>query len=247
MALYYYLKEESSLKKNAVNYLSYLFLFAGLSLIFWAFYPVISFELYSRFFLKKNSIEPVSTNFSEVSSLKANGDVLGKFNFFSNNLRDFLQANQWFPTVRANFTYFNPKIKEYYLSIPKLNINQAKVVVNGEDLKKSLVHFQAQSLPGEYGNVVIFGHSTLPALYNPSDYSTIFTYLPSLERGDKIIITVDQAQYEYEVFEMFVVNPDEVSVLQQMKDGVYLTLITCVPPGTYWKRLIVRAKMTQMK
>jgi sortase A len=247
MALYYYLKEEPSLKKTAVNYLSYLFLFAGLFLIFWSFYPVISFELYSRLFLKKNSIEPVSASLSEVSSLKENGDVLGKFNFFSNNLRDFLQVNQWFPGMEASFSYFKPKIKEYYLSIPKLNIKEAKVVVNGEDLKKTLVHFQAQSLPGEYGNVVIFGHSTLPALYNPSDYSTIFTYLPSLERGDKIIIKVDQAVYEYEVYEMFVVNPDEISVVKQMKDGVYLTLITCVPPGTFWKRLVVRAKMTQMK
>lgn len=247
MALYYYLKEEPSLKRTTINYVSYFFLISGLILIFWSFYPVVSFELYSRFFLKKNTIEPVSASLSEVSYLKENGEVLGKFNFFSNNLRDFLQVNQWFPIAQANFSYFNPKVREYFLSIPKLNIKEAKVVVNGEDLKKSLVHFQAQSLPGEYGNVVIFGHSTLPALYNPSDYTTIFTYLPSLERGDKIIIKIDEAQYEYEVFEMFVVNPDEVSVLKQMKDGVYLTLITCVPPGTFWKRLVVRAKMTQMR
>lgn len=247
MALYYYLKEEKTFKKKAVNYISYIFLFVGLALIFWSFYPVVSFEVYSRLFLRKNLIEPISKDFVEVASLKQSGEVLGRFNFFSNNLRDFLQANQWFPTAEGNFTYFSPKVKEYYLSIPKLNIKEAKVVVNGEDLKKSLVHFQAQSLPGEYGNVVIFGHSTLPALYNPSDYTTIFTYLPSLEKGDRIIIKIDKAEYEYEVYEMFVVNPEEVSVLQQIKDGVYLTLITCVPPGTYWKRLVVRAKMMRMR
>jgi sortase A len=44
----------------------------------------------------------------------------------------------------------------------------------------------AQSAPGEYGNIVIFGHSTLPQLYNPKDYKTIFTYLPSLEKKDHI-------------------------------------------------------------
>lgn len=246
MALYYYLKEEKSFKKKTITYLSYISLSLGLILIFWSVYPVISFEIYSRFFLKNNIITPLS-DASNVGSLKQAGEVLGKFNFFSNNLRDFLQINQWFPTASTSFTTSSLKVDKYYLSIPKLNIKNALVKINGEDLKKSLIHFQAQSLPGEYGNVVIFGHSTLPALYNPKDYTTIFTHLPSLEKGDKVIIKVDEAEYEYEVYEMFVVGPEEISVLKQMKDGVYLTLITCVPPGTYWKRLIVRAKLVQMK
>lgn len=245
MALYYYLKEEKSFKKSTINYFSYFFLSLGLILIFWSFYPVISFELYSRIFMKANEITPINDN--EVTSLKQAGEVLGNFNFFSNNLRDFLQVNQWFPNAQVNFTSSDIKVDHYFLSIPKLNIKDALVKVNGDDLKKSLIHFQAQSLPGEYGTVIIFGHSTLPALYNPKDYTTIFTYLPSLDKGDKIIIKVDQAEYEYEIYEMFVVEPEEVSVLKQQKDGVYLTLITCVPPGTYWKRLVVKAKLSQMR
>jgi len=101
-------------------------------------------------------------------------------------------------------------------------------------------------MPGEYGNVAIFGHSTLPQLYDEKDYKTIFTYLPSLEKGDKILIQVGDLEYEYVVDDMFVVNPDKISVLDQRYDASYVTLITCVPPGTYWKRLVIRSKLVQL-
>jgi len=35
-------------------------------------------------------------------------------------------------------------------------------------------------------------------------------------------------------------------VLEQKNDASYISLITCVPPGTYWKRLVVRAKLTEL-
>jgi len=39
---------------------------------------------------------------------------------------------------------------------------------------------------------------------------------------------------------------DKISVLEQKYDASYLTLVTCVPPGTYWKRLVVKAKLVQL-
>ena len=111
------------------------------------------------------------------------------------------------------------------------------------NLTKSLIHYLPQSLPGEYGNVVIFGHSTLPQLYNVKDYKTIFTYLPSLENGDNIYINMGGVEYQYEVFSLMVVNPDQISILDQNKEASFLTLVTCVPPGTFWQRLVVKAKL----
>jgi sortase A len=64
--------------------------------------------------------------------------------------------------------------------------------------------------------------------------------------GDKIIVHVGDMQYEYEVVDMFVVDPDKISVLDQKYDASYVTLITCVPPGTFWKRLVVRTKLAQL-
>ena len=214
--------------------------------MFWSFYPVISFEIYSKLFINDRINSPVPRT-QVASSLEYANSVLGSYNAYSNNLRDFTQVSLWFPTKPQTVldTKAKADIKEYTLSIPKLNIKDAKVMVGGEDLKKSLVHYLPESMPGENGNIAIFGHSTLPQLYDPKNYTTIFTYLPSLEKGDKIDIKIEDKSFEYEAFDIFVVNPEEVSILEQASDASYLTLVTCVPPGTYWKRLVVRAKLTK--
>ena len=225
-----------------MHYLSYVTLTIGALLLFWSFYPVVSFEIYSNIFLRNNIVAPVPSS-EKTGSLVFANSVWGDNNNFSNNLRDFTQASLWFPTKNLKKPSEKVNVSEYFLSIPKLNIQKALVRTQGEDLARSLIHFLPTSLPGEPGNVAIFGHSTLPQLYNTKDYKTIFTYLPSLSKGDKIIVQVNNTDYEYEVFEMFVVKPDQISVLEQRYDGSYLTLVTCVPPGTFWNRLIVRAKM----
>jgi len=241
MALYSYYKERSSPKRKLLNYLSYLSLTIGSLLLFWAFYPIISFEIYSQAFLAKQIKSPIA-NFNSNKSIN-NGLVLGKFNIFTNNLSDFTNANFWFPSISKEKIASDFSVKEYFLSIPKLNIKDAKVSVGGDDLVKSLIHYLPKTMPGELGNIAIFGHSTLPQLYKPNDYKSIFTFLPSLQKSDKIFIKVKDVIYQYEIFEMFVVDPSEVSVLDQQFDNSYLTLITCVPPGTYWKRLVVKAKL----
>lgn len=244
MAIYQYVKKDNSPKKKLVNYFSLISLTLGSLLLFWSFYPIVSFELYSRLFIQNGVASPVPKS-DIISSLIQNSSVLGSHDVFSNNLRDFTQVKLWFPDNKQ--TPINHlDLKSYSLSISKLNIKNAVVKVGEEDLSKSLVHYLPQTSPGNYGNVVIFGHSTLPQLYNPKDYKTIFTYLPSLQKSDKIDIQVNDIKYEYEVIDMFVINPDQVSVLDQKTDAAYLTLITCVPPGTYWKRLVVRAKLTKL-
>jgi len=246
MALHIYLKKKhSTAKRKTVNFFSYIFLFAGTMLLFWSFYPIVSFTIYSKLFLKNNINAPVSDQ-NMASSLKEANSVLGSFNIFSNNLRDYTQASIWFPASPQLNQLSQLTVKEYNLSIPKLNIKNARVVVGGEDLTKSLVHYLPQSLPGEYGNVAIFGHSTLPQLYNPKDYKTIFTYLSSLEKGDKIFVNVGEFEYQYEVTTLFIVKPKDISVLEQKKDDSYLTLITCEPPGTWLERLVVTAKLTKI-
>lgn len=247
MALYSYVKQKTSPRqKKLVNFVSYGSMIIGSLFLFWSLSPVIFFEIYSRFFIQNKIFTPVPRS-ETVSSLDAANSILGTYNIFSTNLSDYTKAGIWFPS-KPQTKNNKLKVKEYTLSIPKLGIKEAKVVVGGEDLSKSLIHYLPKSLPGEYGNVAIFGHSTLPQLYNVNDYKTIFTYLFTLDENshDKIYVKVDGVVYEYEVYDIFVVNPDEVSVLEQRYDNAYLTLITCVPPGTYSKRLVVRAKLTKL-
>ncbi len=240
-----YIKKQPTKPPNKIiQTISYMTLVAGIGMLFWSFYPIVSFEIYSHLFISRNAKSPVPHN--QMADVPLNGLVLGNSDVRSDRLRDFISADQWFPEVSTGTSVRTFNVSQYSLSIPKINILNAEVEVGGDDLAVALVHYLPQSLPGEYGNVAIFGHSSLPQLYKADDYKTIFTYLPTLELGDNIIINVDRMKYEYEVIDMFVVDPDHISVLDQKTEASYLTLITCVPPGTYLRRLIVRAKLTEL-
>lgn len=156
---------------------------------------------------------------------------------------DYTKASNWFPTATHNNPATPSLVSSYWLSIPKLNIDSALVSTTNDDLFKNLVHYSGSSLPGEFGNAVIFGHSTLPQLFNPKNYKTIFSTLHTLKVGDELVIDVDGVTYKYSIFEIKVIDPQDISVLEQKYDNSYVTVITCTPPGTYWKRLVIRGKV----
>jgi len=157
---------------------------------------------------------------------------------------DYSLINNWFPSVAVP-KLKDSKITHYNLSIPKLKINNAVVTIGGTKVENSLVQYPGTALPGEYGNTVVFGHSVLPMFYNPKDYKTIFSLLPTLKEGDTIYLYYDGIEYLYKVYDYYEVKPEEVDVLKQQFDKQILTLITCVPPGTYLKRGILKARLTR--
>lgn len=111
------------------------------------------------------------------------------------------------------------------------------------DLTKHLVQFNSDSIPPNEGNSVIFGHSTLPQLYDPNNYKTIFANAYKLTKGDKIIIETSNIKYNYRIESITVVEPTDTSPLAQNFSDSYITIITCTPPGTIWKRLIIKARL----
>lgn len=134
----------------------------------------------------------------------------------------------------------------YYLSIPKLNIEDAKVETFPSDLNpdKALGHYTGSSLPGENGNSFIYGHSVLPAFYNPKNYKTIFSTLHNLSAGDKFYITYNNEKYEYIIEDKEVLKSEEVDPLKNKdSNNSTITLMTCYPPGTKAKRLLINAKL----
>ena len=68
----------------------------------------------------------------------------------------------------------------------------------------------------------------------------------SLDDGDEIYLDYDQVRYRYLVVDKKVVEPTDLSVLEQRFDAGYVTLITCVPPGTIWKRGVIRARLVNL-
>lgn len=229
MAPYYYIKKPIRLTNRVTTRLFVLpsvFLVTGIFLLGLVAWPILSFEILFAPKLTANVISPLPQE-----------KVLG-------TQTDLTQASNWFPAASQRTA--PSKITSYTLSIPKLGIKDASVIIGSEDLSKSLIQWGGTALPGDFGNAVIFGHSVLPAFYDPKNYMTIFSTLPTLKEKDEVFVYIDGITYKYQVFEMRVVAPEDISALEQKFDDSYLSLITCVPPGTYWKRLVVKARLVKI-
>jgi sortase A len=218
-----------SLERKNIRPIRILALFMGLTgigLIIFVTAPIVSYEITSR--QKYPKLEsPVPA--------QSIGEVLNK---------DYKNPNNWF-TAKIEAKDNPSEIKSYLISIPKLKIKDAQVLIGGEDLSKSLIQIPGTAEPGRVGNSVIFGHSVLPAFFNPANYLTIFSTLPKLKVGDEIIINSDGIIYKYVISDMFEVTPANIQILEQNSDTSYISLVTCVPPGHPLKprRLVIRAKI----
>jgi len=236
MTLYSYTKNKKTPLRRFLSALSFLFIFSGVLILIWVLYPILAFQfLYSPKFA--TLMRPVAEA-DESENLATN-----LYQSLSSNFIDYTRASVWFP--KAESVNLSDNLNNYSLSIPRLTIKDAFVEIGGDDLTKSLIHFTGPK-PGQVGNPVIFGHSTLLWFYNPSDYKSIFSKLPDLEENDEIIIESDKVFYTYRIYEMFITSPTDLSVLNQTDKEEILTLVTCVPPGTYLKRFIVKARLTKV-
>lgn len=130
--------------------------------------------------------------------------------------------------------------EEFNISIPKLEIEDAKVITDSTRFDQNLGHFPGTAIPGQIGNSFITGHSVLPEFFDAKNYRTIFSHLSDLEIGDDISVSVDGKIYHYIVQYSKIVDPQDTSVLLPLSPtSRNLTLMSCVPPGTSSKRLIV--------
>lgn len=165
---------------------------------------------------------------------------------------DYTNLSNWFsegglPQL-ANKSADDDEVLEYRLDIPKLDVINAKVLVGGDNLNNSLIHYQGTALPGKAGSPVIFGHSVLRQFYNPKEtnprrYTSIFSKIMTLQAGDKIYVTVGNAKYTYMVQSKSEVKPTDTFILAQRYDAKQLKLVTCVPEGTYLRRGVITAQL----
>lgn len=153
---------------------------------------------------------------------------------------DVAQSEDGFSYFTTDYRPTGERPEEFYISIPKLNVKNATVKVDYLNFYENLSHFPGTALPGEAGNAFVTGHSVLPQFANPQDYHTIFTKLPELEVGDVVNVELEGSRYKYIVQYKKIVNPKDLSVLKPISKGAKnLTLMTCVPPGTSIKRMVV--------
>lgn len=243
MALYQYVKSTSRPRKRAKAPLvvSLVLISLGVGLLFWIGWPIVAFTVFTQT-LFAATVSPLAQESVNAKNSIAS-TVLAADQTTSPVSSGFTNVNAWFPALPQKKVV--TPVNTYLLSIPKLSIENANVVIGGDDLQKSLIHYGGTGLPGDYGNAVIFGHSTLPQFYNPRVYTSIFSTLPTIKEGEDIFVSYDGVSYRYRVTRMQVLDPTDLSLLEQRFDDSYITLVTCVPPGTYWKRLYVQAQLVR--
>lgn len=149
-----------------------------------------------------------------------------------------------------NSSVIVPVSTDFGIVIEKINAN-ARVVADVDPtseadytkaLMRGVAHARGTNYPGEAGNVYLFSHST-DAPWNIVRYNAVFYLLRELESGDRVVMFYKDRRYDYIVKDKQVVNPTDVSYLSAKYDKPVLTLQTCDPPGTLFKRLIIRAQL----
>ncbi len=123
-----------------------------------------------------------------------------------------------------------------YIEIPAINVS-LPIYHGTEDsvLQVGVGHIEWSSLPtgGEDTHCVLSGHRGLPS-------AKLFTNLDRLVTGDTFVIRVLDEEITYEVDQILIVEPEDVSALTICEGQDLCTLVTCTPYGINTQRLLVR-------
>lgn len=104
------------------------------------------------------------------------------------------------------------------------------------NMKHAAAHMTETSPLGETGNAAIAAHRARTK-------GRLFNRLNEVKIGDQIDIAAETGRFVYEVYDISVVEPTDVSVLEPKGDDRMLTLITCDPLKNPTHRLIIHAKL----
>ena len=122
------------------------------------------------------------------------------------------------------------------ITIPKIKLEAVVAEGTGDRLLNyALGHFTGTAMPGEKGNFSVAGHRT-------NTYGQHFNRIHELSPGDIIMVESSAGAFEYSITESFIVNPDEVWVLNSSKEST-ITLVTCTPGGK--QRVIVKGELNK--
>lgn len=234
---YYFVKKKHRFTKGKRKIMGISTISLGVLILFYFFFPLLSLNI---FFNSGADIQAPIPKYSIVSGEGIGSLIAQGISRLTLNYND---ARSWYPQVRSATHASTPS---YSLSIPTLKINNAQVSTIDYDLTRHLIQYAGTSIPGENGTAVIFGHSTLPQWFDQKNYKSIFATLHTIKKGDEILAKVNNITYTYKVFSISIAPPEDTNMFSQSYDHSYITIVTCTPPGTVWKRLVVRASLEEV-
>lgn len=132
------------------------------------------------------------------------------------------------------------KLEEGVLGIISIDSINLKLPILEGATKKNMRHAAAhmsETTPlGQIGNAAIAAHRA-------HKEGRLFNRLGEVKIGDEIIVQNDQQKYIYKVYNIVIVEPTDLSVLDTNGQDSIVTLITCDPMINPTHRLIVQAKL----
>ncbi len=164
-------------------------------------------------------------------------------------LKDAAEYNKTLAADGGRFSMNDEERKEYnsllnltgnglmgYVNIPSIGVNLP--IYHGVDethLQVAIGHIEGTSLPvgGKSTHTVVSGHRGLPS-------AKLFSDLDKLKEGDTFTFTVLNQTITYQVDQIRIVEPNDLSDLTIEKDKDYATLVTCTPYGINTHRMLVR-------
>ncbi len=200
------------------------FLFIGVFVLMQVALPLLSFQIWSlgQKYNNADLNSPVNSDKQVLGISISNKDNFSQF--ISNKKREGM-----------------PPYSQFILTVPRINLKDVTVYVDSNDASKGLAQLPGSALPGEKGNLFISGHS---ALNNFWVKDAFFAKLMDVKVGDTVEVEASGTKFVYQIINIKAVDPTDVSVINPPDDsGRYVTLMTCVPPGLNFKRLIVLGKM----
>jgi len=122
------------------------------------------------------------------------------------------------------------------VEIPAIGVNLPIYHGTSEEvLQVAIGHLDWTSLPigGKSTHCVISGHRGLPS-------AKLFTHLDQLSEGDIFMLRILNETLTYEIDQILIVDPHEVTPLYIVDGKDYCTLLTCTPYGINSHRMLVR-------
>ncbi|MBQ6240404.1 MAG: class C sortase [Firmicutes bacterium] len=164
-------------------------------------------------------------------------------------LEEAREYNAQLARTRTEYTLTDEEMERYnavlnvsgtgimgYVDIPSIGVTLP--IYHGTEeavLQTAVGHIESTSLPvgGANTHCVISGHRGLPS-------ARLFTDLDRLTTGDLFTLNVLDEVMTYEVDQILIVEPYDLSCLQIIPGKDLVTLVTCTPYGINTHRLLVR-------
>ena len=210
-----------------------LIFFAGLSLLL---YPTIS-----DYWNSMHQSRAITEYAEQVAKLDDES--------YDRLLQDAKDYNRTLLTKKDRYELSDRERKEYesllnvsgngmigYIEIPSIKCSLP--IYHGVDeavLQIAVGHIEGTSLPvgGKSTHCVLSGHRGLPS-------AKLFTDIDKLKNGDEFMLRVLDETLTYEVDQIRIVEPQEMTDLEIEEGKDYCTLVTCTPYGINTHRLLVR-------